>query len=367
MSKLQELLSACIRDPKDLRDALKLSAEETERLSDIAERYPICVTPYYLSLIDPDDPEDPVRRLSIPSLEEASGEGVEDTSGEKGNTVLTGVQHKYARTALVLTTNQCSMYCRHCFRKRMVGYTTDEISRRVHDLTEYVLTHPEVNNVLLSGGDALINENEVIREYLEHLCEVGTLDFIRIGTRTPVVLPERIYDDPELLEILRTYGKKKQILVVTHFDHPKEVTDEAHRAVRALIESGCVVRNQTVLLRGINDDPTVLGTLQNEMVRIGVMPYYVFQCRPARGVMTQFQVPLEEGVRIVDEAKGLCNGQSKAFRYAMSHVTGKIEIIGKVDGEMLFKYHQAKYPKDNARMFRVKLEPDQCWLEQIPE
>jgi len=367
MSILQNQLKECIRDIEQVLPVLGIAGEEADMLRKVAERYPISIPPYYLNLIDPSDPADPIRKLCVPSAVEYNAEGHEDQSGESGNTVLTGVQHKYGPTALVLTTSQCSMYCRHCFRKRMVGYTHDEITKQILGMREYVEQHPEINNILLSGGDAFINENGVIREYLDHLSDLPQLDFIRFGTRTPVVLPMRIYDDPELLEILREYGKKKQLIIVTHFDHAREITEESKRAVHALLEAGCPVRNQVVLLKGVNDDPAALAELLNGLTSIGVMPYYVFQCRPAKGVLTQFQVPLERGYEIVEQAKSLCSGQAKAFRYAMSHVTGKIEILGKMRGEMLFKYHQAKYRKDAGRIFTMKLDPDQCWLEEIPD
>ena len=363
MSILQDQLNNCIRDIDQVLPVLGITGEEADTLRQIAQRYPISIPPYYLNLIDPSDPEDPVRKLCIPSAAEYSAEGHEDQSGEAGNTVLTGVQHKYAQTALVLTTSQCSMYCRHCFRKRMVGYTHEEVTRQILGMREYVKEHPEINNILLSGGDAFINENDVIREYLDHLVDLPQLDFIRFGTRTPVVLPMRIYDDPELLEILREYGKKKQLYVVTHFDHPKEITEESKRAVRALLEAGCPVRNQVVLLKGVNDDPAVLADLLNSLTAIGVLPYYAFQCRPAKGVLTQFQVPLVRGAEIVEKARALCNGQSKAFRYAMSHVTGKIEILGKLGDEMLFKYHQSKYSENAGKIFTASVREDQCWLD----
>ena len=367
MSILQNLLDQCVRDIDRILPVLGIEGEEADLLRSITQRYPISIPPYYLNLIDPSDPEDPIRRLCIPSAAENEAEGHEDQSGESGNTVLTGVQHKYAQTVLALTTSQCSMYCRHCFRKRMVGYTHSEITRQILEMAEYVKAHPEINNVLLSGGDAFINENDVIREYLDHLVCLPQLDFIRFGTRTPVVLPMRIYDDPELLDILREYGKQKQIMIVTHFDHPKEITEESKRAVRALMEAGCPVRNQVVLLKGVNDDPRVLAELLNGMTAIGVLPYYVFQCRPAKGVLTQFQVPLQQGYEIVERAKTLCSGQAKAFRYAMSHVTGKIEILGPLGEEMLFKYHQAKHPEDEGRIFTMTISPDQCWLGTIPD
>ena len=363
MGVLNRLLSECIRDVEQLNDYLKLSSDEAKRIEEISERYPFCVPPYYLGLIDPDDPDDPIRKICIPGPQELSGTGMEDTSGEGDNTVIRGMQHKYRQTALILTTNQCSMYCRFCFRKRMVGYSEHETAEHIHKMAEYVGQHPEINNVLLSGGDALVNSNEDIRMYLDTFSKIPSLDFIRIGTRTPVVLPMRIYEDEELLGILKEYNQKKQILIVTHFNHSHEITEQAKKAVRALMECGCVVRNQTVLLKGVNDDPDTLSTLLNQLVSIGVIPYYVFQCRPARGALDEFQIPLRRGVAIVEEAKKKMNGQAKSIHYCMSHVTGKIEILGVMeDGKVLFKYHQAKYEKDSSRIFLKEIAEDQCWL-----
>lgn len=363
MGVLNRLLSECIRDVEQLNDYLKLSSDEAKRIGEISERYPFCVPPYYLGLIDPDDPDDPIRKICIPGPQELSGTGMEDTSGEGDNTVIRGMQHKYRQTALILTTNQCSMYCRFCFRKRMVGYSEHETAEHIHKMAEYVGQHPEINNVLLSGGDALVNSNEDIRMYLDTFSKIPSLDFIRIGTRTPVVLPMRIYEDEELLGILKEYNQKKQILIVTHFNHSHEITEQAKKAVRALMECGCVVRNQTVLLKGVNDDPDTLSTLLNQLVSIGVIPYYVFQCRPARGALDEFQIPLRRGVAIVEEAKKKMNGQAKSIHYCMSHVTGKIEILGIMeDGKVLFKYHQAKYEKDSSRIFLKEIAEDQCWL-----
>ena len=363
MSVLQQLLSECIRSPEQLREPLRLTDEEVRHLEQIAGQYPICIPPYYLNLITSEWKHDPIRRLCIPDPMEASTDGHKDTSGEGDNTVVTGMQHKYRQTALVLTTNQCSMYCRHCFRKRMVGSNADEIARHIHEMTDYIAAHTEIDNVLLSGGDALINENERLRQYLEAFCSIDHIRYIRIGTRVPVVLPQRIIRDEALLEMLREFVPRKQIIVVTHFNHPREITEEARLAIRALLTAGCPVRNQTVLLKGVNDDPGVLAELMNGLTSAGVLPYYVFQCRPAMGVMNQFQVPLLTGQRIVDAAKADMNGQAKQFRFVMSHVTGKIEILGRPDGgDMLFKYHQAKYRKDDSRFFSVRLDEDQCWL-----
>lgn len=362
----KEILKNCIRTTEDLKTYLSMTDEEAALMNDIIARYPLCTTPYYMSLIDWNDPADPIRKMSLPDSHEFTPGGQEDTSGESENTVIQGMQHKYKQTALILSTNQCAMYCRHCFRKRMVGATANEIANHLPEMAEYVRNHTEINNVLISGGDAFLNSNEVIEEYLQTFTEIPTLDFIRFGTRTLVVLPQRITTDPDLVELLKTYGKKKQILIVTQFNHPRELTKEAVEAIRILQETGCVIRNQTVLLKGINDDPQTMAQLMNALVSYGVIPYYIFQCRPVAGVQNQFQVPFVKGIAIVETAKTYMSGQAKAVRFAMSHPTGKIEILGNLGkNQMLFKYHQAKYEKDNSRIFTVAVSDDQCWLGEI--
>lgn len=359
----QEMLRQGYDDMKELQEKLHIPDEEMKQLCEIQEKFPMYVNSYYYSLIDPDDPGDPIRKMSVPSLSELLAGGHKDTSGEQDNTVITGMQHKYRQTVLILSTNQCAMYCRHCFRKRMVGLSSEETAKYISDMANYVREHEEVDNILISGGDAFLNTNEILRKYLDEFIDIPHLNLIRFGTRTPVVLPQRITVDNELVQMLAEYGKKKQIYVVTQFNHPNEVTEEAKAAVRALLEAGIIVKNQTVLLKGINDTPEILGTLLKKVVSIGVIPYYVFQCRPVQGVYSQFQVPLRDAYRIVEGAKALQDGQGKCIRYVMSHVTGKIEILGDLeDGRMLFKYHQAKYPKDQGRIFAQDIEADQCWL-----
>ncbi len=367
MSTLNRLMEDFIREPEEIAKLLDLEEEETRILSDIGQRYPICVTPYYLNLIDKTDPVDPIRKLCLPGKLEYDFGGHEDTSGEGENTVLPGMQHKYRQTALILSTNQCAMYCRHCFRKRMVGYSSDEIASHLGEMADYIKAHPEINNVLISGGDSFMNTNETIRNYLQVFCGIDSLDYIRFGTRTVVVLPERVYADEELLSILKEYNAQKQIYIVTHFNHPKEVTEESIRAVHALMDAGCILRNQTVLLRGVNDVPEILSGLWNRLTAIGVIPYYVFQCRPARGVLNEFQIPIPEGYKIVEQAKKELSGQAKSLHYVFSHVSGKIEILGTLpDGRMLMKYHQAKKEKNAGRLFGCFLKEDQCWVDWIP-
>ena len=353
-----------ITTARELRDYLHLTPDDEAKMEAILEHYPMSIPSYYLSLINFDDPNDPIKKMCIPSIQETDLSGAFDTSGEAENTVIEGMQHKYKQTAMILSTNHCAMYCRHCFRKRLVGLSDGEVLKHLDEMRDYISQHKEITNVLVSGGDSFMNSNATLRRYLETLTSIEHLTFIRFGTRVPVVLPQRITQDEELQEILRSFALKKQIHIVTQFNHPNELTKEATDAVKCLTRLGIPVRNQSVLLRGVNDVPEVLASLLNGLVANGVAPYYLFQCRPVTGVKSQFQVPLEEGLQIVEETKKQLSGFGKAFRYAMSHVTGKVEILGKTSGgEMVFKYHQAKDLEDCGRLFTVKLREGQCWLD----
>lgn len=323
------------------------------------------VTPYYLSLIDWSDPDDPIRKMALPSVEELNLGGFYDTSGEAENTKMPGLQHKYSETALIVATNRCAMYCRHCFRKRLVGLPSKEILKYFEKAAAYIAKHKEINNVLISGGDPLVLKNEIIERFLEILTGIEHLKFIRIGSRAPVTIPSRL-SDPKTLAILKKYSKTdKRLYVVTHFNHPREITPQSIKAVSNLIKAGVLLSNQTVLLRGVNDNPEVLSSLMNNLVRIGVSPYYVFQCRPVKRVKSHFQVPICEAVRIVEKAKETCNGHSKRFRYIMSHITGKIEVLGIMDNEVYFKYHQAKDRKKLGLMFKFPVDEQSGWLDDF--
>ncbi len=351
---------------EDISSKLGLDNEQVKEMNDLLDQYPMLIPEYYYSLIDFDDPNDPIMKMSIPSTYEFNRDGSFDTSGEGDNTILPGLQHKYAQTALILSTNKCAMYCRHCFRKRLVGLSTEEVVDHLDDIVAYIKEHDEISNILISGGDSFVNSNSVLKKYLEGLTDIPHLDFIRFGTRTPVVLPSRISEDKELLEILKEYGKKKHLMVVTQFNHPKEVTDEAKKAIRALLDANVSVRNQTVLLGGINDSPEVLADLFKSLTSIGITPYYVFQCRPVTGVKSNFQIPLKRGIEIVEGAKSIQNGLGKSFRYCLSHPTGKIEILGTMpNGELAFKYHETKNIKDNGRLFTMELDDDAGWLYDL--
>jgi len=350
---------------EQLANYVELSSNEKEQLEQVAKIHPMRVSPYYLSLINWNDPHDPIRKMALPSLEELNLDGFYDTSGEAENTKMPGLQHKYAETALILATNRCAMYCRHCFRKRLVGLPTEEIVKRFEDAAEYIAEHEEINNVLVSGGDPLVLSNEVIETFLEMLTRIDHLSFIRFGSRTPVTLPSR-FSDPELLALFKKYSQiDKRIYVVTQFNHPREITPQSISAVSKILKAGVLMSNQTVLLRGVNDNPDTLATLMDKLVSIGIVPYYVFQCRPVKRVKSHFQVPICKGVRIVEQAKAKCNGHSKRFKYAMSHKTGKIEILGIMNGEIYFKYHEAKNRENLGVMFKRRVDEKAGWLDDF--
>ena len=360
-----EELQNCVCTLDQIKGFADLSPTEKEKVEQVAKTHPMRVSKYYMSLINWDDPQDPIKKMAAPSSEELNLEGFYDTSGEAENTKMPGLQHKYSETALILATNRCAVYCRHCFRKRLVGLPSDEILKRFEDATEYIAQHKEINNVLISGGDPLVLNNEIIERFLELLTKMDQLSFIRFGSRTPVTLPSRL-DDPELLALFKKYSKSnKRIYVVTQFNHPREITPQSVRAVSNLIESGIMLSNQTVLLRGVNDNPETLAVLMDDLVSIGVTPYYVFQCRPVKRVKHHFQVPICEGVKIVEKAKAKGNGHSKRFKYVMSHITGKIEILGIMNGNAYFKYHEAKDRKNLGVMFKRRVNENAGWLDDF--
>lgn len=364
MNIWKKLLKKNITTLKDLKKYIKLKPDEEKAFQKVVEISPLNVTKYYLSLIRKNDFRDPVRRMIIPSVKELSKDGQWDTSGEERSTKFIGLQHKYHQTALLLCTNYCAAYCRFCFRKRMVGLTNKEILSSVSRAVKYIKKHKEINNVLLSGGDPLALDTKVLDKILSMLAAVKHLDFIRIGSRIPVVLPMRIYEDAGLLKMLKKHLKKKRIYITTHFNHPNEITPEAIKGIDKLLNAGVLINNQTVLLSGVNDGPKILAELLSTLVKVGVTPYYVFQCRPVTGIK-HFQVSLVKGIKIVGAAKKMMNGYAKRFKYMMSHETGKIEIIGTINKQIVFKYHQSRGNKITGRTFLQSVNKNTVWLDDV--
>ncbi len=347
----------------DILDIPQLSEEEHHRLKEVTDTFPFRSNDYYLSLIDWDDPEDPIRKIAIPDPAELEEWGNLDASQESAYMVAPGVEHKYDQTALVLLTNRCAGYCRYCFRKRLFMQMNTEVVRDLSRGLDYIRNHPEITNVLLSGGDPLFLSTRRLEAVIREVREIDHVKIVRIGTRIPVTNPYRITGDPALPEMIRRYSTPtKRIYVVTHFVHPRELTEAAYEGLDLLQRAGAILANQTPLLRGINDDPFVLGDLLRDLSFAGVAPYYIFQCRPTLG-NRHFAVPVEEGYRIFEQAKSHCSGLAKRPVFAMSHRTGKIRIVGLDDECIYFKYHQAARREDRGKFMVFSRNPEAVWFD----
>lgn len=351
----------------DLADVPAVTERERERLGPVTDRFAFLATEYYLSLIDWDDPEDPIRRLIIPDTGELVGNGELDPSSEKSYSIVPGLQHKYDRTALMLVGDMCGGFCRYCFRKRLFMGGERELLRDLSRGIEYIADHPEISNVLLSGGDPLTLPTETLADIVARLRDIDHVEIIRIGSKMPAYDPMRISGDPALLDLFRRYSlPQKRMYVMCQFSHPREISDEALRAIDALLSSGVILHNQTPLIRGINDDPGVLAELFQRLSFAGVTPYYVFQCRPTTGNVT-YRVPVEESYRIFEEARAQCSGLAKSARFVISHATGKIEVTGVAGGLVHFKYQQAADPADMGRVMVFRSTPEATWFDDYVE
>ncbi|MGA1848507.1 MAG: KamA family radical SAM protein [Thermoplasmatota archaeon] len=352
---------------KDIGKVREIPPEERRRLEEVAKKYQFYANEYYLSLIDWTDPEDPIRKIIIPQEGEISNGGTLDPSNEKSFTVAKGMEHKYGPTALILASRACGGVCRFCFRKRI--FMPDNVDA-VPDLTkafDYLEKHKEINNVLLSGGDPLVLPTKYLEQMLERLDSMDHIRFLRIGTKMVVYNPFRIIEDPSLTDMVRRFSRsRRKLYIITDINHPRELTKYSIKAINMLQEAGAVLSNQTPLLRGINDDKETLKELFNKLAAVGVPPYYVFQCRPTSG-NRPFSVPIEEGYRIFEQAKAELSGLAKRSRFMMSHATGKLEIVGLTDSDIIFKYHNAAHEENDSRVLIFKRNPEAAWLDDYPE
>lgn len=345
----------------------QLSAAERAELARVTARFAFRGNDYYLNLIDWNDPADPLRRLIIPSPEEMDEWGSLDPSGEAAYTIVPGLEHKYGPTALLLVSRVCAAYCRYCFRKRIFVNENAEVPLDLADALEYIRAHREITNVLLTGGDPLLLPTPKLESILAALRGIDHVQIIRIGTKIPAFNPFRILDDPELPAVLRRYSTpERRIYAVVHFDHPRELTEPAVRAMHVLVQSGLRAANQTPIIRGVNDSPAVLAELFKQLSFIGVPPYYVFQCRPTLGNRT-YAVPIEEAYHSFELARIQCSGLAMRARFVMSHATGKIEIVGLTRKFVYMKYHSAAGPKDKGRFLVFDRNPAAFWLEDYGE
>jgi lysine 2,3-aminomutase len=299
-------LRNAITSVEALEAALTLTPAEREGARRaVADGFPLSITPHYLSRIDRDDPACPVRRQCVPTAEEAleiPGD-LRDPLGEEAHEPVPGLVQRYPDRALLIATDRCGVYCRFCTRSRMVGDGGGAIREdRLAGALAYLRAHPEVRDVIVSGGDPLVMSTDKLAALLARVRAVPSVETIRLATRCPVTLPQRI--DRALVKALRPLHP---IWVMTHFNHPRELSPESDRALATLVDAGFPVMNQSVLLRGVNDDADVLEALFRGLVRRRVRPYYLLQADPVRGT-GHLRTKIDVGLSIMARLQGRLTG-----------------------------------------------------------
>ena len=312
------------------------------------KKLPIRITPYYASLIDPEDPHQPIRRTMVPVYQEllVTPEEMADPLGEENQSPVPQLVHRYPDRVLFLTTGVCAAYCRYCTRSHMVS-KKDKVHARIAQwdrALDYIRNHPEIRDVILSGGDPLTMTDNRLKYLLSQLRSIPHVEIIRIGSKVPVVLPQRI--TPSLLNMLRKYHP---LYMSIHVTHPEEITPEVAAACNKLANAGIPLGSQTVLLKGINDQVGVMKDLVHELLKIRVRPYYLYQCDPIPG-SAHFRTPVEKGLEIIRGLRGFTSG------YAIPHLVidspgggGKIPILPNYiaekneEGYLLTNYQGKQY------------------------
>jgi lysine 2,3-aminomutase len=318
--------SNSIRSIRQLRGLLPFTLDEIEAIGALEADYKIAIPPYYFSLINPHDPEDPIRLQSVPSpLEAEGGFELNDPLEEDKDSPVNGLTHRYPDRVLMLTTPNCTMYCRYCTRKRatLTRGGWENISKDDERMIEYIRQHTEIRDVIVSGGDPLTLPLGKLRYYLDNLKEIDHVNVIRIGTRVPVTLPQRLYDQ-ELLDLL---AETEKVYIQTHFNHPREVTPEAIRVCRSLLRHGMPINNHSVLLKGVNDNLGTMRSLLQGLLKAKVRPYYLFHCDPVTGA-GHFRTSVWKGMEIMEGLRGHTSGIGiPTYVVDSPHGGGKIPLM----------------------------------------
>ena len=328
---------------------IKLSDNEKKAILQVLGKFRMAITPYYLTLMDPDDPKCPVRMQAIPTINEmhVGSHDFNDPLHEDVDSPVPGLTHRYPDRVLFLITDMCSMYCRHCTRRRFAGQNDNERTKSSIDAgIEYIKNHPEVRDVLLSGGDALLVSDEKIEYILQKLRDIPHVEIIRFGTRTPVVMPQRITN--KFVNMLKKYHP---IWLNTHFNHVKEITPEAKNAVDKMADAGIPLGNQSVLLRGVNDCVCTMKELVQKLVAIRIRPYYIYQCDLSMGI-EHFRTPVSKGIEIIEGLRGHTSGFAVPTfgggkipvmpQYMISQAPGKV-VLRNYEGMITTYYEPVNY------------------------
>ncbi len=295
----------CTKDV--LEQIIKLTPEEERGIDKAKGRLAMAITPYWGALIDPEDADCPLRRQAVPVIQEStiSPHEMTDPCAEDRDSPAPHLVHRYPDRVLLLATDHCAMYCRHCTRRRLVGDHEEKSAagtNRFDAAIEYIKSNRKIRDVLISGGDPLTLEDEELENLLEKIRSISHVEFLRLGTRIPVTLPQRITE--KLVNMMKKYSP---LWVSIHFNHPKEITKRCKIACDMLSEAGIPLGSQSVLLKGINDRPYIMKKLVQELLQIRVRPYYIYQCDPVRGTQ-HFRTPVAAGINIMEKLRGHTSG-----------------------------------------------------------
>lgn len=341
-----------------LKEIIDLTPEEIEGIKHSKGRLALAVTPYFASLMDPVNANCPIRRQAVPRIEEIrlSKSEMVDPLGEDTHSPVPGLVHRYPDRVLLLVTDQCAVYCRYCTRRRLVGSNERSITQgNFEEVLKYLKTHRKVRDVLLSGGDPLLLENERLEEILSRLRAIPHIEILRIGTRVPVTLPQRITGG-----LVRMLKKYHPLMISIHFTHPKEITDSVRRACNELADGGLPLGSQTVLLRGINDKPYIMKKLVQELLKIRVRPYYIYQCDLTMGT-GHFRTSVAAGIQIIEKLRGHTTGYAvPTYVVDTPGGGGKIPlqpdyVVSKGRGKIILRNYEGKvfeYPEANIIEFK---------------
>ncbi|MDQ7823985.1 MAG: lysine 2,3-aminomutase [Candidatus Eremiobacteraeota bacterium] len=290
---------------KQLSELIRLKKEEEEGLMHALRTLRMTITPYYFSLIDLRNPYDPIRKQAIPTIRElhVNPHDRQDPLEEDVDSPVPGLTYRYPDRVLLLVTDMCSMYCRHCTRRRMAGEKDRTLPMdQIRSAIDYIRKTPAIRDVLISGGDPLVMATSRLEQIIQLIRDIPHVEIIRIGSRAPVVLPMRI--DNELVSMLKKYHP---IYVNTHFNHPQEFTADSQAALARLADAGIPLGNQSVLLRGINDNADVMKKLIHLLLKNRVRPYYIYQCDLSKGI-SHFRTPVSVGIQIMESLRGHTSG-----------------------------------------------------------
>ncbi len=315
MEQWKELVRNTISTPEKLSEIHRVDYHTIKK---IHQKYPLRITPYYLSLIQ--EPDDPIWKQVIPDRLELEDAGFEDPLGEEENPPAKHLVHRYPDRVLFYVTSFCATYCRFCTRKRKVGDSKPVLEHELEPGLEYIRNHSEVRDVIVSGGDPLMLSDERIEYILKELRKIPHVEIIRIGTRIPVTLPQRITAD-----LCALFKKYHPLYINTHFNHPREITPESTRACAMLADAGIPLGNQSVLLKGVNDDPDVMKELVQKLLSIRVRPYYIYQMDPVKGA-SHFRTSVERGLEIIKALRGYTSGLAVPH-YVIDTAGGKVALI----------------------------------------